>query len=1362
MTTLQFMKTRLKDIKVLILLCCAFATTAAFGQTIRPWNGGNGTGTYVGAASNWSGTLPVITGTGGGDIGQWSGIVPGNLTLDYNGGLASGFGNSGVSFSMIPPQTGNVNIYSPVGASVNLAILSISNDTASAQFSLGNTSANILNLIWRPGNANQLHQFINNSTAPSIIYPNVRVQSGGGAVHVLLFAGTGDWWVTNNLIVANGPGTLIQKTGSGTLYWGGPSLSGAVGNGAINSPITIVGGTVVLMHNTVLSPAGVGTLGSQGIVNNGTLFKYDAPSKAQTLTGVISGSGNLEVANGTLTVSGASTYTGNTILSGGALVVNGAESAGIFGPLGVGGTVSFTGGTLQYSVNNTFDYSPRFSTAASQSYRIDTGGQSVTLTNALTSSGGTFTKIGSGTLTISGANTYSGLTTVSAGKLVIEGSAGAGDITIANSAALGVKATGTPIAPTTLTVGTSSTLEFNNVTSTSTALIAAGSVSAGGTITVNVNSGTFAIGQSYPLFSWSSGSAPAVTLGTLTGAGGNLTTNGNTIKLNITSLAFVWTGLGNGNWDTATANNWKAGGISAVFVNGNTALFDDTATGETNVVLNSPVSPTGVAVSSSAKIYSITSSGANLIGGSGGLAKSGSTTLTLAGGVNTYSGATTISGGTVSVGALANGGAASDIGAANNTAGSLVLNGGTLQYTGSGATSDRLFTLGTGNGAINSSGSGALALGNAGSVALSGTGARTLTLSGADMNDNTLAASLGDNGGATALTKSGAGKWVLTGNNTYSGATTIAAGTLQVGVGGASGSLGSGNILNNGSLVFNTSSTLTNGTVSGTGTVTKDGTGKVVLPGDNSYAGQTTIIAGTLQVGNGGATGKLNSTAPVVNDGTFIFDSTGSFTMSGGGGISGTGNVIVRGAGNLFQALGANTYTGWTLIEPGATFQPAQGNQGSLSSSMVTNNGTLKLVRQDNAVFIYAGPVVGTGRILVDANNVNVGDVTLTGTNTYTGGTIIANNTLVLGDGGTPGAGSIVGGILFTNSLTPNENPRRVAFNHPEDFTFPGLITFAPTLPFGNRGIVEQRGLGVLTLTANNDYPGGTVITAGTIQVGDGGTTGDIGTGPVTDNGVLVFNRANDLTFGGAISGAGSIVKLAAGTLTLTGTNNITGSLTVSNGALFMNNENFASSTAVYGGTLGGTGAFYGPITLEAGTTFSPGASASAIGTLTAVSDLTIGGNVSVQVNTSLAQSNDVAAVTGVLSKTGSGTLTVANLGPVLTVGTKFTLFSQPVTGGAALTVTGGGATWTNALAVDGSITVATVLAPPSLGFTQTGNNLQFTWPGSGYKLQAQTNSVSVGINSNWGDYPGGGSSPVNVTINPANGSVFFRLISTP
>ncbi len=521
-------KSSLRGLRSLIILGCALATTAAFGQATQTWNGGDGTGIVVGVASNWSGTLPS---TANGDTAQWNGIVPGNLNLIYNGGLASGFGQNGINFVMTANQTGSVNISSPVASAPNLAIWTFLNNSANAGFSLGDTTANKVFVAWRPGNADQLHTLENNSTSPVIIYPNVAFVSGGGVNHVLLFQGSGDFRLTNNLIVNNSPSTTIQKTGAGTLYWNGPSISGALGNGTISSPITIAGGTFVLLNNTVLSPLGSGNIGSQNIANGGTLFKYAAPSLTQILTGIISGAGNLEVAAGTLTLSGQNTYTGNTILSGGTLVVNGAENPGIFGPLGVGNTISFTGGSLGFSANNTFDYSPRFSTAASQAYSLDSGGQSVLLTNDLASSGGTLTKVGSGTLTLAGVSSYSGLTTVSAGKLVFQGSkTGSGNITVANSTALGVTASGTQVTPGTLTVGTSSgaTLEFNNVSSTVTAPLAAGTLSTGGTVTVNVNSGTFAIGQSYPLLSWTSGS-PTFTLGTLTGAGGNLSVSGNTL-----------------------------------------------------------------------------------------------------------------------------------------------------------------------------------------------------------------------------------------------------------------------------------------------------------------------------------------------------------------------------------------------------------------------------------------------------------------------------------------------------------------------------------------------------------------------------------------------------------------------------------------------------------------------------------------------------------------------------------------------------------------------------------------------------------------------------------------------------------------
>ena len=737
--TLQLMKTKLTILKLLITLCVTFATTAAFGQVVRTWT--NSASIDIGLAANWSPNGAPSGATQ--DTAQWDGVVPGNLALQYITGWGnSGYGTSGVNLVLTTNQVGNVTITGPSAGSPAMGIFGITNDSVSAVLHIGNAgSANLFNPATRPGTAGTIHGFVNNSTNAAIIDSSIAWVAGGGVDCVMDFGGTGDW-IVNHVCRDNnsgaGPITVIWE-GPGTMTWsnGGTFLS-SVPLGFIR----INGGTMILKGaglalNFIGVPAGNNT-----ITNNGTLLKYDAAA-LDTIARVISGSGQLQVNKGTLTLSGANTYTNTTTLSGGELILGVAENFGTSGPLGVGGAISFTGGTLGFNAANTYDYSPRFLSTGGQAFKFDTHGLSVLLTNNIASSGGTLTKLGSGTLTLSGANTYSGTTAVGAGKLVLQSTAGTGDIIVSNSTTLGVNQGGTQITPGTLTVGTSSsaTLEFNNVSSTTTAAIASsGAVTAGGAIMVNVNSGSFTIGQSYPLFSWTSGSAPAVTLGTLTGAGGNLTTNGNTIKLNITSLAFLWTGLTDGNWDITTPNNWKVNGVSQIFNNGGTALFDDTATGQTNVILNAPVSPASVTVNSSAKTYGITSSGANLIGGSGGLTKNGNSTLTLSGGVNTYSGATTISGGTLSVSALANGGSPSDIGSASSSAANLVLNGGTLQYTGGAQSSDHLFTLGTGNGAIDSSGSGALDLNNAGSVALSGSGARTLTLKGSDANDNTLAA----------------------------------------------------------------------------------------------------------------------------------------------------------------------------------------------------------------------------------------------------------------------------------------------------------------------------------------------------------------------------------------------------------------------------------------------------------------------------------------------------------------------------------------------------------------------------------------------------------------------------------------------
>ncbi len=1350
----------LKHFTHLIILCCAMATTAAFGQTTRTWDGGNGTGTDLGAATNWSGdTLPATTSGTIGDFATWDNLVAGNLPLTYNGGIAGGYQSSGVNFILTPNQVGSVTIVSPVAASANLASGQFwTNSSTAASLQFGNGSANVLNIIWRSLEVNPPygpHYFINNSTAPNIICPNVRFQAGGGNPHTLIFGGSGDWVVTNNLTTANGTATIVGKAGTGKLIWAGPSIAAALGNSTIASPLDFEGGTVILENGNPLT--------TQSITNNGIL-QYSAPSQSQTLSGVITGTGMLMVSDGTLNLSGASTYTGNTVLTNsGTLILGSAHTPGVSGPIGVGGTILFNGGTLQFSAANTFDYSTRFSANPNQAFKFDTAGQNVTFATGLSSTGGTFAKAGSGNLTLSGASAYDGSTTVRAGKLVFQGSkTGSGDITVSNSAALGVTDTGTQVTPGTLTLGTGAgvTLEFNNVNNTATPIISATTIAAGGTVTVNVNGGTFSPSTSYPLLHWTGGTTPTFVLGTAVGAvNPTISVSGNTLYLNVTQVAYEWTGASSGLFDL-TSLNWLFSGSASTFVNGGNAVFDDTATGQTAVTLNGVVLPASVTANNSSKTYSITTSSGNEIDGTNSLTKANNGTLTLSGGFNAYTGATTVKGGILSVSTLANGGSPSDIGAAANSAANLVLNGGTLQYTNGGAASiDRLFTLGTGGGAIDASSSGALILNNTGSVGLNGSGARVLTLTGTNTGDNTLSAAIADNGGATSLAKNGPANGLCRPTTPIPAGPRLPAGSLQVGAGGASGSLGSGNITDNGSLIFNRSGTLTNGTIGGTGSVTVDGGGTVVLPGNNTYTAGTTISNGTLQVGVGGATGSLNNGSGIVDNGTIIFDSTTAFAQSGV--ISGTGNLVKRGSG-LLKITGANTFTGWTLIDSGATLQIAEGNQGAFASSVVTNNGTLLMTRQDNFVFTNSSAIVGSGVVWKDNNNANAGDVTLIGANTYTGGTVIGGGGIIVGDGAT--SGSIIGNVFFTNSQSVYDNRRWLEFYRSDNVTFPGNISYSTNLAFGNRGIVIHAGTGMLTLTGNNDYPGGTIISNSVLQVGAGGTSGAIGSGPVTDNGLLVFNRSDDMTFGGVISGSGSVVKTGAGKLTLTATNTAyLGYMTVSNGTLNINGEDFGFPFTVNGGTLGGTGVIDGPVTLDPGTTLAPGVS---VGTLTFNSDLSIGGNMAIEVDKSLASSNDLAVVNGSLNNTGTGTLTVANLGPALSVGDKFTLFSKAVGNGSALTVTGAGATWQNDLASDGSITVLTVSLvnpnPPVMQVSVSGNSLSLAWPTNlGWTLQ--TNSVGLTATNQWFSYPGSEAiTNVNITINPGKTNVFFRMIYTP
>ena len=282
------------------------------------------------------------------------------------------------------------------------------------------------------------------------------------------------------------------------------------------------------------------------------------------------------------------------------------------------------------------------------------------------------------------------------------------------------------------------------------------------------------------------------------------------------------------------------------------------------------------------------------------------------------------------------------------------------------------------------------------------------------------------------------------------------------------------------------------------------------------------------------------------------------------------------------------------------------------------------------------------------------------------------------------------------------------------------------------------------------------------IGQGNPGEPGSIVSSVVNNSGTLVFNRVEDLTYAGAISGTGTVTKQGAGKLVLTGTHTYTGATTVSAGTLLVNGVIGASAVTVTGGTLGGNGLIQGPVTIQSAGRLAPGTS---IGALTISNSLNLSGVTVMELNAA-AGTNDL--VRGLTTVTYGGTLTLSNLAGTITASNAFKLFSANSYRGAFAALTpaspGPGLAWnTNTLATDGTLRVVST-APVTITQTVAPGEPPhaLSWPADhiGWRLQAQTNSISVGLGTNWLDVPNSiATNQMTFTLDPTAGCVFYRLV---
>jgi autotransporter-associated beta strand protein len=673
---------------------------------------------------------------------------------------------------------------------------------------------------------------------------------------------------------------------------------------AINGTTTVNGDTIQLTANITLTanaPALARTPitidGGSGpfSINGGGFNLINVPANLLTLNSnlAITNTSNIQWTLGTLTINADQNIAGD-----GPIIISDTMSIDVnYTPATIANNITLNG--TQLAVTPT-----------------TVGNASVALSGIISGSGARLAFLTTGdTYTISGNNTWSGGTDLARGTIILTHSngLGTGTLQIESSAVLQL---GTGISP------------ANNI------------------LLFDAGTKSFDVASSTSTLS-----------GVISGPGSFGKTGAGTLILSNTNTYTGTTSVSGGTLAISTDANIGAG-TTALTLNSGTTLQANGASS----LSSHPITLNG---SSTIDTNGSTFSISTVISGTGPLTKISAGTLTLSG-ANTYSNGTTISAGTLQAGAA-------------NT----IPSTGLVTVSG-GAT----FNLNSFNQTIgNLTGSGNATLG-------------TAALTVGDSTTQTFSGIITGVGGS--ITKQGIGTLILSGANTYTGGTTVSAGVLQ----GDTTSL-QGNILDNASVVFDQSTTGTYaGILSGSGSVTKQNTGTLILTGANTYSGGTTVSAGVLQ----GTTTSLQGN--ILDNASVVFDQTTTGTYAGI--MSGSGSLTKQNTGTVILT-GANTYSGGTTVSAGVL----QGTTTSLQGNILDN---ASVVFDQTTTGTYAGIMSGSGSLTKQ----NTGTVILTGANTYSGGTTVSAGVL---QGTTT---SLQGNILDNASVVFDQTTTGTYARHPQ------------------------------------------------------------------------------------------------------------------------------------------------------------------------------------------------------------------------------------------------------------------------------------------------------------------------------------------